>query len=225
VIGPTPDPELTRQRRLQADRESAQSAAVMDEHDPITILTPGVRRNDAELSATETGEQALSDADHLGALHAIWMDQCRAEAYGRYTQAVRSCAESSDAEEILKDTDRLWLTVHSAELAGLDGANVIQAAITGRPFTGARSYSAVLDARIRDMTGDLPPSIAGSWTARLPSFADPELGDYMAEVAVAMEYRQRRIGEHAAREAPLWATQALGAGSPEEVAPPGRSRV
>jgi hypothetical protein len=39
----------------------------------------------------------------------------------------------------------------------------------------------------------------------------------MAEIAAAMDDRQRRIGEHAAREAPLWATQALGhvPGQPE----------
>jgi hypothetical protein len=169
-----------------------------------------VRRDDAQLSATETGEQAMSDADHLGALHAIWLDQCRAEAYSRYVQAVRDHAGPSEAEEILKDTDRLWRTVRSAELAGLDGANVIRAAITGRPFTGARSYSAVLDARIRAMTGELPPRARDSWAARLPQFADPELHRYLSEVAAAMDDRQRRIGEHAAQERPLWATQALG---------------
>jgi hypothetical protein len=169
-----------------------------------------VRRDDAQLSATETREQALSDADHLGALHAIWLDQCRAEAYSRYAQAVRDHAAPADAEEILKDTDRLWRTVRSAELAGLDGANVIRAAITGRPFTGARSYSAVLDARIRAMTGDLPPRAWDSWTARLPQFADPELHRYMAEVTAAMDDRQHRIGVHATQERPLWATQALG---------------
>jgi hypothetical protein len=32
----------------------------------------------------------------------------------------------------------------------------------------------------------------------------------MAEVAAAMDDRQRRIGEHAAREAPLWATRSVG---------------
>jgi conjugative relaxase-like TrwC/TraI family protein len=211
VIGrPAPDPELARQGRLQADRESVRPVAALDEKDPITILAPVVRRDDAELSATETRERALSDVDHLGALHAIWMHQCRAEAYGRYARAVRDHAEPSDAEQILKGTDRLWRTVRSAELAGLDGTDVIRAAITGRPFTGARSHAAVLDARIRDMTGHLPPKVQDSWTARLPGFADPELGRYMAEVAAAMDDRQRRIGEHAAREAPLWATQALG---------------
>jgi conjugative relaxase-like TrwC/TraI family protein len=212
VIGqpPAPDPEIARERRVQADREGAGPAAALDENDPITILALVVRRNDAELSATETREQALSDADHLGTLHAIWIDQCRAEAYGRYARAVRDHAEPSDAREILKDTDRLWRTVHSAELAGLDGAEVIRAAITGQPFTGARSHAAVLDARIRKMTGDRPPAIRDTWAARVPQFTDPELGRYMAEIATAMDDRQRRIGEHAAREAPLWATQALG---------------
>jgi conjugative relaxase-like TrwC/TraI family protein len=212
VIGqpPTPDPEVVRQRRLEADRESAQPTAALDEQDPISILAPVVRRDDAELSATETREQALSDADHLGVLHAIWMDQCRAEAYSRYAQTVRDHADPTDAEQILKDTDHLWRTVHAAELAGLDGAHVIRAAITGRPFTGARSHSAVLDARIRTMTGEMPPRTRESWTAQLPRFADPESGRYMAEVAAAMDDRQRRIGEHVAQERPLWATQALG---------------
>src|SRR5262249_13702952 len=196
VIGqpPAPDPEIARQRGLQTERESALPISATNEKDPIAILSPVIRRDDAELSATETREQAWSDADHLGALHAIWMDQCRAEAYSRYAQAVRDHAEPSDAEEILKDTDRLWRAVRSAELAGLDGANVIRAAITRRPFTGARSYSAVLDARIREMTGELPPRACDSWTERLPQFSDPELRRYLAEVAAAMDDRQRRIG-------------------------------
>jgi hypothetical protein len=67
----------------------------------------------------------------------------------------------------------------------------------------------VLDAGIRTMTGE-PPKTWDSWTARLPRFADPELGQYMAKVAAAMDDRQRRIGQHAAQERPLWATQALG---------------
>jgi hypothetical protein len=196
--------------RLRADRETAGPAAAGDEKDPVAILASVVRRDDAELSATETRERALSDADHLGVLHAIWIDQCRAQAYDRYAQAVRDHAEPADAEEILSDTDRLWRTVQTAELAGLDGTQVIRVAIAGRSFTGARSHSAVLDARIRRTTGDLPPMVCGSWAERVPRFTDPEVGRYMAEVAAAMDDRQRRLGEHAAQERPLWATQALG---------------
>ncbi len=212
IIGrpPAADPEIARQQKLRAEREHPAPAANRDSTDPITILAPVVRRQDAELSATETREQALSDADHLGVLHAIWIDQCRAEAHIRYAQVVREHASPADAVEILKDTDVLWRTVRAAELAGLDGHQVIRAAIEGRPFTGARSHSAVLDARIRKTTGHLPPAIGGTWADRLPRFTDPDLASYMAEVAAAMDDRQHRIGQHAARERPLWATQALG---------------
>ena len=212
VIGqpPAPDPEIARQRQLQADRENTGPGAALDSKDPVTILAPAVRRDAAELSATETRDQALSDADHLGVLHAIWMDQCRAEAHSRYAQAVRDHAAPADAEEILKDTDALWRTVQAAEVSGQDGAEVLRAAIAGRPFTGARSHSAVLDARIRKCTGHLPPRARESWAASLPQFADREMARYMAEVAATMDDRQRRIGEHAAQERPLWATQALG---------------
>ncbi|MHB1595612.1 MAG: MobF family relaxase [Streptosporangiaceae bacterium] len=207
---PAPAPELARQRLLGAGRDPAGPSAVVDSKDPVSILAPVVRRLDAELSATETREQSLSDADHLGVLHAIWMDQCRAEAHARYAAAIRDSAAPADAEQILTDTDALWRTVHAAEQAGLDGSQVLKQAITGRPFTGARSHSAVLDARIREQTGHLQPNVPESWAQRLPGFADPEMRAYMASIAAAMDDRHRRIGEHTAREAPLWATQALG---------------
>jgi hypothetical protein len=177
VIGepPTADPEIARQRRLQADRESASPFAGLNSRDPISILAPAMRHDSAELSATETKEQALSDADHLGTLYAIWQDQCRADAYGRYAQAVHEYAAPADAAEILKDTDALWRTVRNAELAGLDGSKVIRETIEGRPFTGARSHSAALGARIRDKTAHLPPKIQESWAASLPKFSDPDL--------------------------------------------------
>jgi conjugative relaxase-like TrwC/TraI family protein len=207
---PTADPEVARERQLQTGRENPTPAAAMDSKDPIAILAPVVRRDAAELSATETREQAMSDADHLGVLHAIWMDHCRTEAHARYTQAVRDHANPADADQILKDTDRLWRTIRNAELAGLDGEKVIRSAIAGRPFTAARSHSAVLEARIRDSTGHLPPEVRESWSAGLPRLADPDVAQYMAEVAAMMDDRQRRIGEHAASEAPLWAVEALG---------------
>ena len=212
VIGqpPAPAPELARQHALEATRGAASPATALDSQDPVAILARVIRRDGTVLSATETREQSLSDADHLGVLHAIWTDQCRNEAHARYAAAVREHAAPADAEAILADTDALWRTIRAAEQAGLDGGQVIKSAIAGRPFTGARSHAAVLDARIRDSTAHLPPAEHGSCAARLPRFDDPDLARYMGEVAAAMDDRQRRIGEHAAREAPLWATQALG---------------
>ncbi|MHB1820706.1 MAG: MobF family relaxase [Streptosporangiaceae bacterium] len=209
--GPAADPELARQRRLDAGRDQSGPGVTADEQDPVAILARVIRRDATQLSATETREQALSDADHFGVLHAIWTEHCRAAAYDRYAGAVRESASPADAEQILSDTSAVWRTVRAAELAGLDGADVIRIAIDGRPFTGARSHSAVLDARIARKTGHLPPLPRTSWTASLPSFDDPDLARYMTAVAAAMDDRQRRIGEHAAETQPLWATQALGA--------------
>ena len=173
---PRPIPRSPGSAGSRPTAQSAGPAMSAGEKDPIAILAPVVRHDDAELSATETREQALSGADHLAALHAIWMDQCRSEAHARYAQAVRDHAAPADAAEILKDTDRLWRTVRSAELAGLDGREVIRAAISGRPFTGARSHSAVLDARIREKTGHLPPRIRDSWTGEPARVRRPRPG-------------------------------------------------
>jgi hypothetical protein len=208
--GTSPDPEIARQLNLQAERDGNKSAASGDERDPITILAPVIRRDDAQLSATETREQALSNADHLGTLFAIWQEHCRAESAARYTRAIRESASAGDADEILKDTDALWRTVRAAELAGQDGTEIIRQAIEGRSFAGARSHSAVLDARIRKALEDLPPKVRDSWAANLPKFDHPDLARFMSEVAAAMDDRQRRIGEHAAAERPLWAARALG---------------
>ena len=208
--GPVPDPELARERWLQADRDRTSPDRAAGEHDPIALLASVVRRGDAELSATETRELALADADHLGVLHAIWLDQCRATSADRYARTVRDVAAAADAEEILKDTDTVWRIVRAAELAGLDGAEVIRGAIEGRSFAGVRSHSAVLAARIRQHVGHLPPQVRESWSERLPQFDDPRLALYVNEIAAAMDDRQRRIGEHAAAERPLWATRALG---------------
>ena len=205
-----PDPEVSRQRSLLAYRAGFDDPVRADLRDPVAILAPVIRRDDAQMSATETGEQALSDADHLAVLHAIWQDQCRAEAAARYSRAVQQSASPGDADAILKDTDALWRTVRSAEVAGLDGEQVLRTAITGRPFTGARSLSAVLDARIRREHGGRPPAEAASWSERVPRVPDPEVSGYLAEVAAAMDARQQRIGEHAAEQQPTWAVRALG---------------
>jgi hypothetical protein len=131
--GSAPDPELARQHRLNTERDSPGSAVAASDRDPIAILAPVVRRDDAELAATETREQARSNADHLGALFAIWQEHCRAESAARYTRAVREAASRADAEEILADTDALWRAVRTAELAGLDGTQVIKDAVTAGP--------------------------------------------------------------------------------------------
>ncbi|MDA8321928.1 MAG: relaxase domain-containing protein, partial [Actinomycetota bacterium] len=78
--GPVADPEITRQHVLDAERAGAVSSGPAGGKDPVSLLAPVVRSGGGELSAAETRDQALSDADHLGVLHAIWTEQCRAAA-------------------------------------------------------------------------------------------------------------------------------------------------
>lgn len=205
-----PDAEVNLQRDLLVYRDGFDAPVGSDSRDPVAILASVIRRDDSQMSAIETREQALSDADHLAVLHAIWQDQCRAETAGRYARAVRQAASHADAGAILKDTDALWRTVRSAEFAGLDGEQVLRTAITGRPFTGARSLSAVLDARIRREHGSRPPAEAALWSECVPRVPDRELSGYLAELAAAMDARQQRISEHAAEQQPTWAVRALG---------------
>ena len=104
----------------------------------------------------------------------------------------------------------LWRTLRAAELAGLDAAQLLTAAIAERDLAGARDIPAVLDTRLRRRTASLIPLPAGPWTAQLPAITDPGRRAYAAEIAALMDARKDRIGEHAAEHPPPWATTALG---------------
>jgi hypothetical protein len=103
----------------------------------------------------------------------------------------------------------LWRTMRAAELAGLDPAQVLAAAIGERDLAGARDLAAVIDARLRYRTGALVPAPAGPWSAQVPAIADPGRRAYLTEIAALMDARKDRIGEHAAEHAPPWAIEAL----------------
>jgi hypothetical protein len=103
----------------------------------------------------------------------------------------------------------LWRTLRTAELAGLDPADVLADAIAERDLAGSRDIAAVLDARIRHRTGTLLPLPPRPWSEQVPALA-PARRAYVAEIAALMDARKDRIGEHAADHPPAWATAALG---------------
>jgi len=98
----------------------------------------------------------------------------------------------------------------AAELAGLDPAEVAQAAIRFRSLDGTRDVASVLDARLRAMTDPLVPLPLGPWSERVPQIADPERQEYVRRLAEAMDERTERIGEYAVQARPEWALRALG---------------
>jgi hypothetical protein len=67
----------------------------------------------------------------------------------------------------------LYRTLHAAELAGLDPAEVIRAAITSRDLAGVRDIAAVLDARIRLRINPLLPQLQDPWIRRVPELPTP----------------------------------------------------
>ena len=218
--GSRPAPELARARRLQRERaglppEPAPPRTAKDhqpQRDPVAVLTEVIGRDGAVLSATETLRTAMSDADHLGVLGAIWYDQARRAQATRFEQALRENLPPAEADAALGDPACTWLwrSLREAEAAGLDASEVLQSAVASRPLAGARYPARVIDGRIRRILEDTVPQPPAFWSQRIPDMGDPDLDRYMTELAAAMDDRVRRIGEHAARTRPAWAIQALG---------------
>ena len=207
--GPRPAPELARYDRLTAGRAAQPDPATAD-HEALAVLAGVLARDGEGRSATQTRIQALADADHLAILHAIWAGQTAPARDQRYRDLFLAALPPGYRTEPGHQARWLWRTLHAAELAGLDPAQVLAGAIGERDLAGSRDLAAVIDARLRHRIGSPVPLSAGPWSARIPVIADPERHAWLTQIAALMDARMERIGEHAAdREVP-WAVAALG---------------
>ena len=179
------------------------------------MLAEVIGRDGRDLSASQTWQQALADADHLAILHAIWTAETAPARHQRYQDLLTAVLPAGYRQEPGHTAKWLWRTMRSAELAGLDARQVIAGAVAERDLTGARDIPAVIDARIRRRAGTLIPLPAPSWSAQQTDIADPERRAYAEQVAALMDARKGRIGEHAAESALPWAVSALG-GVPDD---------
>jgi conjugative relaxase-like TrwC/TraI family protein len=211
VPGPRPAPELARYDRLTTRAANSGKAAAADARDPLAVLAEVLGRDGQQLSATQTWQQALADADHLALLHAIWAAETSPARELRYQQLLTAALSPGYRQEPSHQAQWLWRTLHAAELAGLDARQVLTDAIGERDLTGASDIHAVIDARVRRRSGALVPLPAGPWSTQVPAIADAERHQYVNEIAALMDARKERIGEHAAASALPWAVGALGA--------------
>jgi hypothetical protein len=164
-----------------------------------------------ESSASQTRQDALADADHLAILHAIWTAETSPAKDQRYRQLLTAALPPGYAYEPGGHREKwLWRTLRAAELAGLDPAEVLTAAVAERDLGGARDIPAVIDARIRRRHGTLVPLPAPAWSRPVPETGDPERDAHLIQVAALMDARKERIGEHAAAASLPWATASLG---------------
>jgi hypothetical protein len=163
-----------------------------------------------ELSASETRRRNLANADHLGVLHAIWAAESRGVREDRYRELVMAVVPTGYRQPLSHQARWLFRTLHAAELAGLDPAEVTCTAIASRDLAGVRDIASVLDARIRQRVDPLLPQPQGPWAERVPQLPDPERRAYLAEIAAMMADRKHRLGQHAAQTTPAWAITAFG---------------
>ena len=174
------------------------------------MLADVLSRDGAELSASAIRQRNLANADHLATLHAIWTAETQAARHDRYRELVTAALPPGHRQPLSHQARWLYRTLHAAELAGLDPADVIRTAITSRDLAGSRDIAAVLDARIRPRIDPLLPQPQGPWAGRVPDLPDPDRHAYLAQIAAMMDDRTRRLGQHTAQTAPAWAISALG---------------
>ena len=209
VPGPRPAPELARYDRLTAAPGDGPDPAARA-GEALTVLGGVLARRGEQLSATQTRNQALTDADHLAVLHAIWTAETTPARHQHYTGLLQASLPPGYRADPGHQARWLWRTLRAAELAGLDAGQVLAAAIAERDLAGARDIPSVLNTRLRNRVGSLVPLPPGPWSARLPAITDPERRAYAAQIAALMDARKDRIGEHAADHPAPWAVTALG---------------
>jgi conjugative relaxase-like TrwC/TraI family protein len=206
--GPRPAPELARYDRLTAQTAGPGPAAGTE--DALGVLAEVLGRDGQQLSASQTWQQALADADHLAILHAIWAAETTPAREQRYLQLLKAALPPAYRQEPTHQAKWLWRTLRAAELAGLDAGRVLVGAAGERDLAGARDAVAVIDVRIRRRTGTLVPLPPPAWSAQLPAITDPERRAYAGQIAALMDARRERVGEHAAATSLPWAVSSLG---------------
>ena len=214
--GTRPAQELGRYERIRQERQGLPASGPAPgpggpgTREPVAVLADVLSRDGAELSATQTRRRNLANADHLAVVHAIWTAETTGARHDRYHQLVAAALPPGHRGELSHRARWLYCTLHAAELAGLDPADVIRTAITSRDLAGSRDIAAVLDARIRQRINPLLPQPQGPWTSRVPQLSDPARHAYLTGIAAMMDDRTRRLGQHTAQSASTWAITALG---------------
>ena len=210
-------PELDRYERIRRERAGYPPASPVgaqpgraDEREPVAVLADVLGRDGAELSASAIRQCNLANSDHLAILHTIWTAETQAARHDRYRDLVIAALPPGRRQPLSHRARWLFRTLHAAELADLDLAEVIGAAIASQDLAGARDIAAVLDARIRQRVDPLLPQPQGPWTERVPDLSDPDHHAYLAQIAAMMDDRTCRLGQHTAQTTPAWAITALG---------------
>ena len=215
--GTRPAPELDRHQRIERERdgysaEPAEPRGNPEPRDAIAVAADILEHDGSQESALETQSRALANADHLAILNAMWHGETAAYQTERYRRIVLDALPAQYAADGLTSPQATWLwrTLRAAEAAGLDADEVVRQAIDSRSLAGTRDVASVVDARLRRQVDPLVPQPQRPWSEQVPEVADPERRQFLTDLAVAMDARKERIGEHTSEHPPGWASRALG---------------
>ena len=114
VPGPRPAPELARYDRLTAAPDGQPATRTQE---ALAVLAGVLDRDGQQHSATQTRTQALSDADHLALLHAIWAAETTPARHQRYTDLLTQALPPGYRTQPTHQARWLWRTLRAAELA------------------------------------------------------------------------------------------------------------
>ena len=169
VPGPRPAPELARYDNKRAERSGVPAPPISSAPpgQALAVLAAVLERDGQLLSATQDWHRFLASADHLAILHAIWTPRPRLPASSA-TRLVAASLPPRHRRPLGHQARWLWRTRRAAELAGLDVARVLAAAIAERDLAGPRDLAAVIDTRLRHRLGAAVPLPAGSWSGQVP---------------------------------------------------------
>ena len=117
--GPRPAPELARYDHLTVERSGAPADEGQTDGtgDALGVLSDVLERDGQQLSALQMQQQALSNADHLAILHAIWTAETSPAREQRYKKLLMDALPPGYQQEPSRQARWLWRTMRAAELA------------------------------------------------------------------------------------------------------------
>ena len=120
--GPRPAPELARYDQITAERSGPPAPATPPAQagEALAVLSAVVDRDGQLASATQDRHRALTSADHLAILNAIWTDQTAQAREQRYKDLLAASLPPGYRRQPGHQAKWLWRTMRAAELAGLD---------------------------------------------------------------------------------------------------------
>lgn len=206
-------PELARQKRLERERAGkipGKVKASESDRDHLAVLADVLSRDGGEDSASEILRRNLANADHLGILHTYWQQETIATRKTVYIALARELLPGQYQDAASAPTSEwLYRSLRQAEICGLDPRQLLDRAVSAGGLSSARDVASVLNHRIGGYIAGMAPA-RRKWADQVPVVSDPELQQFLGELAEAMDGRAERLGEFAAETAPGFLTEVLG---------------